>query len=143
MTETSSKKIWEILESKYMNKSIENHLHLKWAIYHFQLKKGISISEYMNNYIKLLTNLANVDVVIEDENKALTLLCSLPEEEHETLVLTIINGKQSLSYNEVSSSLVYHELRRKDKNSSNSTSTEALMVRERSSNRKGKGDRGR
>jgi len=134
MTETSSKKIWEILESKYMNKSIENHLHLKWAIYHFHLKKGISISEYMNNYIKLLTNLANVDVVIEDENKALTLLCSLPEEEHETLVLTIINGKQSLSYNEVSSSLVYHELRRKDKNSSNSTSTEALMVRERSSN---------
>jgi len=47
----------------------------------------------MNNYTKLLTNLVNVDVDIEEEDKALILFNSLPDEEHETFFLTLINGK--------------------------------------------------
>ena len=43
-------------------------------LYRFQLKKSISIGEHMNNYTKLLADLANVNVVIEDEDKALILL---------------------------------------------------------------------
>ena len=70
MTETSVKKIWEILKSKYLTKSIENRLHLKRMLYHFQLKKRISIGEHMNNYTKFLTDLVNVDVVIKEEDKA-------------------------------------------------------------------------
>jgi len=84
MTETSARKIWEVLESKYLIKSIENHLHLKMRFYRFQLRKGISIEEHMNNYIKILADLANMDVVIEEEDKALILLSSLPDEDYET-----------------------------------------------------------
>ena len=47
----------------------------------------------MNNYTKLLTYLVNVDVKIEEEDKALILLNSLPEEEYETFILILINGK--------------------------------------------------
>jgi len=46
----------------------------------------------MNNYTKLLTELVNVDVSIEEEDKALILLNSRPDEEYETFVLTLING---------------------------------------------------
>jgi len=84
-----------------------------------------------------------MDVVIEEEDKALILLSSLPDEDYETFVLTLINVKQSLGYNEIFSALVNHELRRKDKESSKSTSTEVLMVKSISSSRNGKGDRGR
>ena len=63
---TSVRKIWENLESKYLSKSIENRLHLKRKRYRFQLKKGISISEHMNNYKKLLSDLANMNMVIEE-----------------------------------------------------------------------------
>ena len=98
MTETSAKKIWEILESKYLTKSIENRLYLKRRLYRFQLRNGISIGKYMNNYTKLLADLANVDEVIKDGDKALILLSSLLDEEHDTLILTLINGKSSLSY---------------------------------------------
>jgi len=80
--------------------SLKNHLHLKRRLYHFQLKKGILISEHMNNYTKLLADLANVDEVIKDDN-ALILLSSLPDKDYKTFVLIVINGKQSLSYNEV------------------------------------------
>ena len=56
--------------------------------------------------MKLLANLANLDVVIDDEDKALILLSSLPNEGNETFVLTLINGRISLSYSEVTTALV-------------------------------------
>ena len=127
--ETFARKIWEILESKY-DRNIENHLHLKRRFYCFQLKKGISLSEHMNNYTKLLADLGNMDEVIKDENKVLILLSSLPNDNYETFVHILINGNQSLSCNEVLAAFVNYELRRKDNESSNSTSAEALTVRE-------------
>jgi len=54
MNETSVKKIWETLVSKYLRKSIENHLHLKWRFYRFQLKMRVSISDHINTYTKLM-----------------------------------------------------------------------------------------
>ena len=68
----------------------------------------------MNDYIKVLTDLVNVDVDIEEEDKTLILLNSLPDEEYETFVLTLINGKQSLNYNDVSAAPVNYKVRKKD-----------------------------
>jgi len=108
------------------------------------LKKGIFIGEHMTNYTKLLVGLANVEEVIMNEDKALILLSSLLDEEYETFVLTLINGKQSLSYNEVSAALVNYEIRWKDKESSNSISAEALATKGiGSDHRKGKEDIGK
>ena len=39
----------------------------------------------MNNYMKLLVDLDNVDVVIEEEDKALILLSSLSDEHYKTV----------------------------------------------------------
>ena len=72
-----------------MMKSIENQLHLKSRLYRFQLKK-ISICEHINNYTKLLANLANVNEAIKDKDKALILLSSLLDEEYETFILMSI-----------------------------------------------------
>ena len=88
----------------------------------------------MNNYIKLLADLANMKKVIKNEDKTLILFSSLPDEEFETFVLILINGKQFFNFNEVSTALVNHELRQKDNESSNSTSAEALAAREIGSN---------
>jgi len=40
------------------------------------LKKGIFIAEHMNNYMKILTDLVNINEVIKDENKTLIVLNS-------------------------------------------------------------------
>jgi len=37
-------------------------------LYCFQLKRGLSIVEHINNYTKLLIDLVNVDVDIEEED---------------------------------------------------------------------------
>jgi len=78
--ETSARQLWEILEKKYLAKSVESRLQLKSKLYHFQMKKGYSIDEHMNNYTRLLTDLINVDVEIDEEEKAIILLNSLPRE---------------------------------------------------------------
>jgi len=83
----------------------------------------------MNNYTKFLADLANIKEVIKDEDKPMILLSSLPDDEYETFILALINGKQPLSYNEVSTALVNHELRKKDKESFNSTSVKELTAR--------------
>jgi len=106
MNDTLAKSIWEILASKYLTKSVENRLHLKRRLYRFQLKGGISISDHINNYTKLLADLTNLNVVIENEDKALILLSSLPDEGYETIVLSLIIGKIFLSYSEVIAALV-------------------------------------
>jgi len=108
------------------------------------MKRGLSIDEHMNNYTKLLTDLVNVDVKIDEKDKAVVLLNYLPDEEYETFTLILINGRQTLNYSKVSASLVNYEVRRQDRLSSHeSISAEVLEVRDRSSNMKGKGKRGR
>ena len=71
--ETSARQLWEILEKKYLTKSIESRLQLKRRFYRFQMKKGLSVDKHINNYTKLLTDLINVDIKIDEEDKAVIL----------------------------------------------------------------------
>ena len=103
----------------------------------FPLEEGVSISNHVNTYTKLLTDLANVDVVIEEENKAFILLSSILNKGYETFVVTLINGRTSLSYSDVTTTLVNLELIRKDKEYFGGTLVKALTVRGRSQNQRG------
>ena len=55
-----------------------------------------------------------MDVKIDEEDKAVILLNSLPDEEYETLTLTLINDRKTLNYSEVSDALVNYERVRTD-----------------------------
>ena len=74
--------------------------------------------------MKFLIDLVKVVVAIEEEDKALILLNSLPNEKYETFVLTLINGKQLFNYSDISVALVNYEVRRKDKQSFSSSTTQ-------------------
>ena len=78
-----------------------------------------------------------MNVVINDDDKTLILLNSQPDEGYEIFVLTMINGRTSLSYVEVINALVNLKLRRKDKESLSSTSTEVSIMRGRSASQRG------
>jgi len=60
----------------------------------------------MNSYTKRFTDLVNIDVEIDEDDKVAVLLNSLPREEYETYTLTLINGKKSFNYSEVPAALV-------------------------------------
>lgn len=54
---------------KYLTKSMEDHLHMKCHLYRFQMRHEIIIDEHINEFIKLLVHLLNLD-----EDKMLLLL---------------------------------------------------------------------
>ena len=75
-------------ERKVSDEKHRSRLQLKKRLYRFQMKRRISVDEHINSYTKLLTDLFNVNVKIDAEDKAVILLNSLPEEEYETFTLT-------------------------------------------------------
>ena len=87
---------------KVSTKNVESRLQLKSKFYRFQMPRGCSINGHsinghMISYRKLLTDLVNVDVEINEEDKAVILLNSLPRKEYETFTLTFLNGRKSLT----------------------------------------------
>ncbi|CAL8150755.1 unnamed protein product [Prunus armeniaca] len=90
--ETSAKELWKKLEEKYMTKSAENRLFLKKRLFRLQYRLGISMHKHLNDYNKILADLANLDVIIPDEDKALCLLNSLPDD-YDHLTTTFVVWK--------------------------------------------------
>ncbi|KAG8479661.1 hypothetical protein CXB51_029443 [Gossypium anomalum] len=72
-----------------------------------------------------------MDETFKDEDLALMLLGSLPEE-FEFLETTLLHGKSDISLSEVCAALYSYEQRKKDKQKNSIRDTEALVVRGRS-----------
>jgi hypothetical protein len=82
--------------------------------------------------ILLVSQLVSVNITIAEEDKCITLLCSLPDS-WDNLVVAIGSTTQStLKYEDVVSSLLSEEMRQK---SMDSHSTDALFVRGRTQDR--------
>ncbi|KAK8936454.1 hypothetical protein KSP39_PZI012284 [Platanthera zijinensis] len=134
--ETSAGNLWRMLKNKYLTKSMENCLHMKHQLYRFQMRRGVSIDEHLNEFMKLLTDLLNMDEDIDDKDKTFLLLNSLPDE-YENFTMFLIHGKEILKYSEMSTTLLNHEFRRRDKESSKAELAEALVShRDRSEKKK-------
>ena len=65
---------------------------MKWRLCRFQMMRGLSIDENMNNYTRPFIDLVK-DVKIDEKDKAVILLNSVLDEEYETFTLTLINGR--------------------------------------------------
>ena len=92
MREKSAASIWKILEDKYMTKSIENRLYLKKKLFRFEYARGTSMSEHVDEFNKMISDLLNLNDDMKDEDKAILLLNSLPES-YDHLSTTLLYGK--------------------------------------------------
>ncbi|KAF7841267.1 Retrovirus-related Pol polyprotein from transposon TNT 1-94 [Senna tora] len=76
--EKSAAGLWLKLETLYMTKSLTNRLYLKQRLYTLRMKEGTPIKDHLAELNKVIMDLKNTDVKIDDEDQALILLCSLP-----------------------------------------------------------------
>ena len=134
MNITSAKELWATLGTKYMKNSAENRLHLKSELYRFQYKEGTKMIGHLEEFNELLVELENLEEIIKDEDKALILMNSLPES-YEPFMTTWIYGRETIKYDEISSTLMNHEVRHLNRQEMNNS--EAVMVRGRSKEKKG------
>ena len=109
--ETSASKLMTALEEKFLKKSSQNKLHMKKRLFRFTYIPGTTINDHITSFNQLVADLLNLDVTFEDEDLALMLLGSLPEE-FEFLETTLLHGKAAVSLSEVCGALYSYELRR-------------------------------
>ncbi|CAL9015226.1 unnamed protein product, partial [Prunus brigantina] len=112
MDEDSPPALWGKLEKLYIAKSLTNKLHLKRQLYKLKMEEGGNLMDHMNVFNGCIDQLRKVDVKIEEEDKALILLTSLPDS-YENLVTTLLYGKDTVSLEQVQTSLVSHDIQKK------------------------------
>ena len=70
--------LWKKLEDLYTKKSMAKSLATKKKLYTLQMEEGSSILDHIDAFNKIILDLEDINVKIDDEDKAMILLCSLP-----------------------------------------------------------------
>ncbi|KAJ4710294.1 Retrovirus-related Pol polyprotein from transposon TNT 1-94 [Melia azedarach] len=110
--EETAQGLWVKLEGLYMTKSLTNKLLLKQRLFSLRMQEGMPLRDHLDQLNTILLELRNIDVKVEDEDTALILLVSLPLS-YENFVQSFIVEKDTVSLEEVRSSLHTRELRHK------------------------------
>jgi hypothetical protein len=76
MNTKSVAELWKKLEELYMTKSLANKLRLKERPYTIHMAEGTSIQSHLNEFNFIC--IESLDVKIDDEDKTILLVISLP-----------------------------------------------------------------
>nr|GEU93198.1 zinc finger, CCHC-type [Tanacetum cinerariifolium] len=109
--ETTVAGIWTKLTSLYMTKSLVNRLYLKKKLCTYYMSLGTKLGYHIDDFNKLIHDLANVDIEIEDEDHALMLLTSFSSS-YENFVETLLYGRESLTMKDVLATLNSRKLKK-------------------------------
>jgi len=123
--EATTKALWDKLGTLYQSKSLVNKLFLWKKLYNLRMKDGDSMTEHLNTFNTMVSQLASVDIKISEEYKCISLLCSLLDL-WDSLVIAIGSNATTLQFDEIVSALLTEEMRRKNMESQNG---DALSVR--------------
>ena len=77
--EATAKDLWEKLGKLYQSKSLVNKIFLRKRLYNLRMRDGDSVAEHLNAFNTVVSQLVYVEIKISDEDKCVSLLCSLPD----------------------------------------------------------------
>lgn len=69
--------LWKKLENLYMKKSLTNRLYLKQQLYTLKMKEVMPLRDHLDDFNRIILDLKNIDVKVDEEDQALSLLCSI------------------------------------------------------------------
>ncbi|GKC30759.1 zinc finger, CCHC-type containing protein [Tanacetum coccineum] len=127
---TTAAGIWTKLTSLDMTNSLANRLYLKKKLYTYYMSPGTKLGDHIHEFNKLILNLANIDIEIENEDQALMLLTSLPSS-YKNFVETLLYGRGSLTMEDVLATMNSRELKKRTEGTKEETG-DGLYVRGRS-----------
>ncbi|CAK8568162.1 unnamed protein product [Lathyrus sativus] len=126
---SSGKELWEKLEGLYLGNDISNRLLLKDQFHNLHVDEHTKVSNHLSVLNGIVYELETIGVKINDEDKALRLIWSLPSS-YEHIIPILIYGKENLNFEEVVSKIISEE--RRLKGEENTSSNSVLVTRGRS-----------
>ena len=77
--EATVKNLWEKLGTLYQSKSLVNKLFPQKKMYNLRMKDGDSVTEHINAFNIVVSQLSSIDIKISDEDKCIKFFFSLPD----------------------------------------------------------------
>ncbi|XP_024015960.1 uncharacterized protein LOC112089211 [Eutrema salsugineum] len=68
----------KLLDDLYSPNTLSSRIHLTQKLFGFAMQQNMSIERNVDDFLRVIANLENVDVAISDEDQAVMLLMSLP-----------------------------------------------------------------
>ncbi|KAK2965268.1 hypothetical protein RJ640_015766 [Escallonia rubra] len=135
--------VMKALEKLYEKPSASNKVFLMKKLFNMRMSENGSVVDHLNDFNGVTNQLESVGINFDDEIRALLFLCSLPDSWN-NLVTTVSNSTISgtLTLNDVVSSVMNDEMRRKTIGNGVSSST-ALSVESRGRQNNKQNNRGR
>eukprot|EP00253_Pinus_taeda_P026376 PITA_26376 len=107
--EAMAKDLWDKLGTLYQFKSLVNKLFLWKKLYNLRMKYGDLVTEHRNAFDTVVSQLLSIDIKILDEDKCISLLCSL-QDLCDSLGIAIGSNETTLQFDEIVSSLLMEEM---------------------------------
>lgn len=120
---------WSLLERLDMVQTLLNRVYLQLKVYTFMMQESRSIEENIDEFLKMIADLSNLNIEVPDEVQAVLLLSSLPAR-YDLLKETLKYGREGIRFDEVVSAAKSKELELRDLPRSKSNA-EGLYVRGR------------
>lgn len=131
--EETATRIMRVLDQLYLAKSLPNRFYLKQKLYGYRMPESLSIESNIDEYLQLITDLENIDVMVSDEDQAILLLMSLPKQFDQ--LLRYGTGRTTLTLDEVVAAIYAKEFEIGSNSHSNKDSGESMYARERREHR--------
>jgi len=129
--------LWARLKELYMTKSLANKIRLKEMLCTFRMAEGTFVQKHLNEFNSILVDLESLDVNIENEDKAILLVVSLPPSYKHFKEIMLYSNSDTISFKDVKSNLLSKE---KFDHDIHADPAEGLVVRGRTE-QKGNGNK--
>ncbi|KAG7554626.1 GAG-pre-integrase domain [Arabidopsis suecica] len=124
------------LDKLYMSKALPNRIYLKQKLYSFKMQENLSVEGNIDEFLRLIADLENTNVLISDEDQAILLLMSLPKQFDQLKdTLKYSSGRATLSVDEVVAAIYSKELELGSNKKSIRGQAEGLYVKEKNETR--------
>ncbi|KAL8550371.1 hypothetical protein ACS0TY_008987 [Phlomoides rotata] len=91
--------VWRKLDSLYQTKSVSNKLFVKQKLLDFRMLDGKDLNEQLDTFNRYIDDLEDLDVKLEDDDKALMLLNALPRSLENFKDSVLFGNQDGVSYN--------------------------------------------
>lgn len=115
LAKKTMKELWDKLSSLYEIASASNKVFIMKKLYNLKMRERGVMSNHLNEFNTLVTQLISVGINLDDEIKAILLLCSLPNSWEGVVmaVSTSVAAKSKLKFDDVAATLLSEDMRRK------------------------------